>query len=454
MHRPSRALAALSVAALLVAALAALATHVSAASKVVAFTLANGMQVVVIPDHRAPVVTHMVWYRVGAADDPPSKSGLAHFVEHLMFKSTDTRKTGEFTRIVNRLGARHNALTAYDTTTYFQRTAKEHLGTLMELEADRMANLKLDAQDVSTERDVVKEERRSSIDASPLAILNEQMLAALYQNHPYGRPVLGWEHEIAGLQLEDAVAFYKHHYAVENSILVVAGDVTPAEVRALAERTYGRHRPSAAPRMRSRPLEPGHIAARRVLLEDERATSPLMLRAYHAPSFKSAQKNEAEALMILARILGGDDTSRLYRKLVLEQRVAVQSGADYQGGNRDSGRLAVLALAAKDRTMADLELAVDEVIAAIASGGVTAEELSRAKRSLEVDAIFATDNQERRARRIGEALTVGRTLEEIEGESARIQAVTAMDVQMVAATYLQPRRSVTGTLVRPTPVKR
>jgi zinc protease len=444
----------LAMAVLLAVLPGALATRALAAPKASTFTLANGMQVVVIADHRSPVVTHMVWYRIGAADDPPSKSGIAHFLEHLMFKATDKIKTGEFTRIVNRLGARHNALTAHDTTSYFQRTAKEHLGTLMELEADRMVNLRLDASDVMTERDVIKEERRSSVDASPVAILNEQMLATLYQNHPYGRPVLGWEHEIAELGLEDAVAFYKRHYAVDNSILVVAGDVTEAEVRMLAERTYGRNRPSAGKPDRMRPQEPPHIGARRVHLEDARASSPLVLRYYHTASFSAAPRGEAEALTVLARILGGDDTSRLYRRLVLEQRLAVQSGSDYQGGNRDSGRLAVLALAARDKTPAELEAAIDDVVAAIVGGGVTSDELTRAKRSLEAEAVFDTDNQEKRARRMGEALAVGRKLDEIEDESARMQAVTAADVQRAAATYLQLRRSVTGTLVQPAAAKR
>ncbi|MFM9940818.1 MAG: M16 family metallopeptidase [Hyphomicrobiaceae bacterium] len=420
------------------------------------FSLANGMQVVVIPDHRSPVVTHMVWYRVGATDDPPAKSGLAHFLEHLMFKATATIKSGEFTRVVNRLGARHNALTTHDTTTYFQRTAKEHLSRLMELEADRMVNLQLDAQEVLTERDVIKEERRSSVDASPIAILNEQMLAGLYQNHPYGRPVLGWAHEIATLDRDDALAFYKRHYAANNSILVVVGDVTEAGVRELAERTYGRLKPSSGPlnRDHGRPLEPEHIAARRVHLEDARVSSPLLLRYYHAPSLKSASKGEAEALTVLGRILGGDDTSRLYRALVVERRIAVQAGADYQSGNRDSGRLALLALAAKDRTPAELEAAMDDVVSAVVSGGVTDEELTRAKRSLEAQAVFATDNQESRARRMGEALTIGRTLEDVEGEGARIQAVTAADVQTAARTYLQLRRSVTGSLTQPATAKR
>lgn len=413
------------------------------------FTLANGMQVVVIPDHRAPVVTHMVWYRVGGADDPQGKSGLAHFLEHLMFKATARIKTGEFARTVNRLGGRHNALTAHDTTVYFQRVAKEHLGALMELEADRMARLRFDEQEARTERDVVREERRSSVDASPLAVINEQMLAALYQNHPYRRPVLGWAHEIEALDHRDAAAFYEVHYAVDNAILLVAGDVTTSEVRALAERTYGRNAPRRTTAVRVRPSEPVHVAPRRVVVMDERAGEPLLLRFYHVPSRRSAPANEAAVLTVLARILGGDDTSRLYRHLVLERKLAVQSGADYQGANLDSGRLALLALAAKGHSPAEIEAAVDEVIAGVVADGVTQEELTRAKRGLEADHVFELDNQEKLARRYGEGLTVGRTLADIEGDPERIEKVTADEVRQVAAGFLQLRRSVTGVLVKP-----
>ena len=423
--------------------------NVAAEAKASSFRLANGMQVVVIPDNRAPVVTHMVWYRVGAADDPQGKSGLAHFLEHLMFKATARLKTGDFTRTVNRLGGRHNALTAHDTTAYFQRAAKEHLGALMELEADRMASLRFDAAEVATERDVIMEERRASVEASPVAMLNEQMLAALYQNHPYRRPVLGWAHEIAGLDRTDAAAFYERNYAPDNSILVVAGDVTEAEVRALAERSCGRISASLALTPRQHPQEPPHISPRRVRLEDARVGEPLLLRYYHVPSLRSGTAVEAAALTVLARILGGDDTSRLYRTLVIEKKLAVQAGADYQSGNRDSGRLAVLALAAKDRSIAEVEAAIDEVIETVASRGLAEDEVLRAKRGLEADQVFELDNQEKRARRYGEGLTVGRTLGDIEGLAAQIQAVTAADVRKVAVDQLQLRRSVTGLLTKP-----
>ena len=420
-----------------------------AQSKVATFTLGNGMQVVVIPDTRVPVVTHMVWYKVGGADDPWSRSGIAHFLEHLMFKATRTIKSGEFTRIVNGLGGRHNALTTHDTTTYFQRVAKEHLRRVMELEADRMTGLQLTAAEVTTERDVIKEERRASVDAQPLSLLNEQMLAALYQNHPYGRPVLGFAHEIAQLSQQDATAFYGQHYAPNNAILVVAGDASESEVRSLAEATYGRVKPKSGVKPRQRPSEPEAIAQRTVLLEDARAGAPLLLRTYHVPSMASANPGDAEALTLLGRVLGGDDTSRLYRALVLESKLAVQSGADYQGGGLDSGRLSLLALAVNGKSPQQLERAIDDVVSRVVADGVTMEELVRAKRAIEAELVFASDNQERLARRYGEALATGRTVADVEAFPGRIEAVTLADIKRAAVTFLIARRAVTGVLVRP-----
>ena len=428
----------------------AFATPSPAKSKIATFTLENGMKVVVIPDHRAPVVTHMIWYRVGAADDPWGKSGLAHFFEHLMFKSTRTKKTGDFTRIITRLGGRHNALTSRDSTAYFQRAAKQHLQSLMELEADRMVNLQLREQEVRIERNVVREERRGSVDGSPVNSLSEQMMSALYQNHPYARPVLGWPHEIADYRLKDVVDFYKRYYAPNNAVLVVSGDVTANEVRKLAEATYGRIETRPLPAARPRPLEPESLAPRWVRLTDARIGSPLMLRYYLVPSFASANSGDAEALAILARIIGGDTTSRLYRQLVLETKIALQAGADYQSTERDSGRLALLATSSRDIRPTHLEQAMDSVVANIRSNGVTQEEVDRAKRALEVERVFDTDNQERRARQIGKAVMNGRSIADIMDEAARIDAVAAADVNRVARKYLNPAGSVTGTIVSPT----
>jgi zinc protease len=423
----------------------------TATSKASEFTLANGMHVVVIADTRAPVVTHLVWYRVGAADEPKGVSGIAHFLEHLMFKSTDKIPMGEFSKIVARLGGQDNAFTGHDATAYFQRIAKERLKTVMEMEADRMVNLRLTEKEVLTERDVILEERRSRVENNPSAILDEQMSAALYMSHPYNIPVIGWEHEIARLTPADAMAFYKRHYAPNNAILVVSGDVTPEEVRTLAETTYGtvsRNPDVGAPRVR--PTEPPHRAPRRLTLEDARAGKPSVTRYYKVPSYVTAKPGEAEALDVMMRIVGRGSTSRLYRALVVEQRLASNAGGYYAGSGLDYGGMGVYAIAADGRTLAEVEAAIDRVIAEVRDTGVTAEELARAKTLMVADYIYESDNQATLARRYGWNLVVGRTLQDVKEWPDRIAKVTADDVKAAAATWLDMTRSVTGHLV-PTP---
>src|SRR6202167_6189560 len=242
----------------------------SFAPHVVNFTLANGLDVVVIPDHRAPVVTHMVWYRNGSADDPPGKSGIAHFLEHLMFKGTRTHAKGAFSEAVAEIGGQENAFTGNDYTAYFQRVAKEHLGTMMEFEADRMTGLVLTDEIVAPEREVVMEERRMHCDADPNSQLNEAVQAALFTHHPYGTPIIGWGHEIEGLGREDALAYYNRFYTPENAILIVAGDVAPEDAIRLSHSPYGKIRPRGEAPVRRRPREPESVARRLVTVNDEK----------------------------------------------------------------------------------------------------------------------------------------------------------------------------------------
>src|SRR5215475_7256621 len=321
------------------------------ASRVSEFTLANGLRVVVVPDHRAPVVTHYVWYLAGAADDPPGTSGIAHFLEHLMFKSTDKMPSGEFSKIVSRLGGQDNAFTTHDYTGYYQRIAKERLGTVMAMEADRMANLQLGEKDVETEREVILEERRARTENNPSNILSEQMSAALYRNHPYRIPIIGWMHEMAKLSRADALAFYKRFYAPNNAVMVVAGDVTAAEVKTLAEATYGKVKANPDVHSRLRPQEPPSRAPRRVELKDPRAGNASVRRFYLAPSLPKAEPGEAEALYLLMKIVGHSSTSRLYqRRLVFGARPRQrldrclrgcrQGRRPRQGGSRDRSRAA------------------------------------------------------------------------------------------------------------------
>ncbi|HXE69856.1 MAG TPA: pitrilysin family protein [Hyphomicrobiaceae bacterium] len=416
------------------------------------FTLANGMQVVVIEDHRVPVVTHMVWYRAGAAEDPWGTSGIAHFLEHLMFKSTGKLKSGEFSRTITRLGGRDNATTTHDSTSYYQRVAKEHLRAVMELEADRMVNLRLVEEEVKTERDVILAERRSNIDGNPLSLLSEQMLAALYQNHPYGRPSIGFEHEMAKLSRQDALSFYKRYYAPNNAVLVVAGDVTPEEVKALAQATYGKNRPNRALVRPVRADEPKPIAARRVQLVDGRAGARILLRYYLTPSFASGPPGEGESLELLARIIGGDDTSRLYRRLVVE-KLASTAGANFSSAGRDSGRLAFVIIPLEGVALEKVEAVLDAVILDVREKGVTQAELDRAKGAFEAVRVFESDDQGQLARRYGEGVAFGQSIADIDELAKRVQSRSLDDIKRVASEYLGLERSVTGTLVPPQKVE-
>lgn len=414
------------------------------------FTLPNGLMVVVVPDNRAPVVTHMIWYRVGAADEPPGTSGIAHFLEHLMFKATEKIGTGEFSKIVSRLGGQDNAFTAQDITAYFQRVSKDRLPKVMEMEADRMVNLKLDEKEVLTERDVILEERRSRVENNPSAILDEQMGAALYLAHPYRIPVIGWEHEMAKLSRDDAMKFYKRFYAPNNAILVVTGDVTPEEVRKLAEATYGKIPRNPNVSTVERPGEPPHRAARRIELKDPRAGRRTWHRHYIAPAYTHAAPGEAEALDLLLKILASGPTSRIYKKLVVDEHVASSAGGWYSGTARDLGKIALFAVPNDGVPFEKIEQLIDSVIADVAANGVTEVELERAKKAYLAEYIFQSDNQASLARRYGWALTVGATVKDIEEWPERLSKVTAAQVQ-AATRHLDILRSVTGTMLPEAP---
>jgi zinc protease len=424
----------------------------AAGPKVTQFRLDNGLEVMVIPDHRTPVVTHMVWYKVGSADEQPGKSGIAHFLEHLMFKGTEKHPQGTFSDTVARLGGQENAFTSTDYTAYFQRVAKQHLEKVMEFEADRMTGLKLSDEVVLPERDVVLEERRMRTDSQPGARLSEAMQAASYVNHPYQHPIIGWEHEIKKLNREDALAFYRRFYAPNNALLVVAGDVTPEEVRALAEKTYGSVKRADTP-PRDRPQEPEPQAQRRVALADARVAQPSLSRSYLVPSYRTAAPREAEALEVLSQILGGDQTGRLYRKLVVEKGLAAGAGGWYQGTSYDPTRFAVSATPRPGVSLEDLEVALDAVLAEIAEKGVDELELARAKTQLTADAIYSQDNQATLARIYGAAWATGQSADDVREWPARVKSVTADDVKQAAQRYLVLDRAVTGYL-KPAPAKK
>jgi zinc protease len=410
------------------------------------FTLANGLDVVVIPDHRVPVVTHMVWYRNGSADDPIGQSGIAHFLEHLMFKGTDKHPAGEFSKVVSGLGGQENAFTSYDYTAYFQRVTREHLGTMMEFEADRMSNLLIEENVVAPERDVVLEERRMRVETDPAAQLSEAMAASLFVHHPYGTPIIGWMHEIEGLSREHALAYYRRFYTPQNAILVVAGDVTEDEVRALAERTYGKIPVDGERVSRFRPREPDPVAERHITVADPKVEQPTLQRLYLVPSCRNATDRDCYALELLAEVVGGGPTSFLYRKLVLERGIAVNAGAWYMSSAMEDTRFCVYAVPAQGVSLEDLEKVVDEVLKTIPDEALDAEAIERAKTRLVAETIYSTDSQSSLARIYGSALAIGETIEDVRRWPSEIEAVLAADLASAAGRYLVNRRSVTGYL--------
>jgi len=410
------------------------------------FTLANGMRVVVVENHRAPVVMHQVWYKVGAADQPEGKSGLAHFLEHLMFKGTKSHGPGEFSRIVARNGGNENAFTSQDYTGYFQKVARDRLEIVMALEADRMTNLVLTDKIVLPERDVVFEERRSRIDNQPAALLSEQVTAVQYLVHPYRIPVIGWPDELAALTTEDALAYYRSHYAPNNAILIVVGDITAAELKPLAEKYYGVI-PARDITPRVRPTEPAPRAAKRVTLRDGRVRQASWSRSYLAPSRHAGATEQSYPLEVLAEILGDGTTSRLYRALVVDQRVAVSAGAWYDGVAYDLARFGLYATPTRGGDVATLEKAMDAEIARLLTDGVTDEEVERIKSRMLAKAVYARDSLYIAARIFGEALTAGLTVEDVEAWPDRIRAVTAAQVNAAARAVLVPEASVTGVLL-------
>jgi zinc protease len=440
---------------LTVSASGALAQTTVTSAPPATFTLGNGLQVVVIPDHRTPVVTQMIWYKVGSADETPGKSGLAHFLEHLMFKGTSEHPAGEFSQTVLRVGGNENAFTSTDYTGYFQRVPREELGKMMEFEADRMTGLILKDENVLPERDVVLEEFNMRVANNPEARLTEQIMAALYLNHPYGRPVIGWHQEIEKLDREDALAFYRRFYAPNNAILVVAGDVDATEVRPMVERTFGAVAAQPAiPAQRLRPQEPEPAAPRTVTLSDPRVEQPSLRRYYLVPSAATAAAGEGPALDVLAQLMGGGSNSYLYRRLVVDHPLAVNASASYQGTALDPTQFAISVSPRSGVEFAQVEQVIDEVISDIGQNAVRAEDLERVKTQLIAEAIYAQDNQATLARWYGGALTTGLSIEDIRSWPDRIRAVTAEQVREAAQKWLDKKRSVTGYLIKDTTPKR
>ena len=415
-------------------------------TKIFQFALQNGMQVLVIPDRRTPVVTQMLWYRTGAMDDPPGLSGLAHFFEHMMFRGTPTYPGDQFAQTIARNGGTDNAETTEDYTVFYEQIARDRLKLVMALDADRMANLDLNDQTVRTERDVVLEERRMRVENDPQALMREQVIAALHLSHPYGRPVLGWTDEIRHIGRVEAQDYYALHYAPNNAILVVAGDVTPQDVRADAESEYGK---VPARQIAPRPefAEPPRLAETRMTITREDAKLPLFLRLYRVPSYTEARPGEAEALDTLAQLLGGDTTSALYRELVVRRRLASDAGASYSGYVRDAAEFEVYAIPRQGVRLDVLERNVDDVMRPFVQAAPRAADLERAKTQLVADAIYRRDSQYEVAMAYGQALAIGLTADDVTEWPDRIRAVTGDAVLRAARDDLVLHEAVTGNLL-------
>ena len=412
--------------------------------QVTSYTLDNGMQVVVIEDHRAPVVVHMVWYRAGAADETPGVSGVAHFLEHLLFKKTKNLEAGELSRTVAENGGTDNAFTSYDYTAYYQRVAADRLPIMMRMEADRMINLDLSEEDILVERDVIIEERNQRTETNPNALYREQANAALFQNHRYGVPVIGWRHEMSNLTLSDALDYYQKFYAPNNAVLIVAGDVMPEDVLALAQEIYGQIPANVDLPERKRPVEPPHFAPRRIEYVDERVSQPYVVRSYLAPERNSGDQRSAAALVLLADILGDGQASVLQRKLQFETQEALYASASYSGVSLDKTSFGIYIVPAADVTLLDAEAALDRAISEFLEEGVDEAQLARLKTQYRAAGIYAQDNVNGLANAYGRALTSGLTLEDIHAWPDILQSITTDEIIAAATQVFDLNSSVTG----------
>ncbi|MDE2181464.1 MAG: insulinase family protein [Alphaproteobacteria bacterium] len=413
------------------------------------FVLQNGLQVVVVPDHRAPVVTQMLVYKVGAVDDPPGTSGLAHFFEHMMFRGTKSVPGEGFSQTIARNGGDDNAFTTRDYTVFHEQVSRDKLRLVMHLEADRMANLDLSDSAVATERDVVLEERRLRVDIDPAALTEEQADAALYLSHPYGRPIVGWPDEIRHIGRSEADDFYKHHYAPNNAILIEVGDVTVDDVRAVAESEFGTL-PARELQPRADYAQPPRLGETRLAIIRPDAKVPMLLRIYRVPSYGDAAPGRAEALEVLARLLGGDATSVLYRKLVVERHMATDVSVTYDGYRRDAGAFSISVQPRPGASLDAVERAMDDALAPYLKRAPNKAELARAKALLIAGATFRRDSPFDMAQAYAGALGVGLTPYDVQQWPSRIQAVAPKDVLAAASADLVRPESVTATL---TPAK-
>lgn len=410
------------------------------------FTLENGLQVIIVTNRRAPVVTHMLWYRTGAADEPPGQSGIAHYLEHLMFKGTKEVPPQEFSKIVARNGGRDNAMTSWDYTAYFQNIAVDRLETVMRLEADRMTNLQLSDAVTLPERDVILAERGQVVERDPARRLGEAAYAALFPHHPYGIPIIGWRHEMENLSREDAENWYRRWYAPNNAVLTLVGDIDAETARPLVERYYGAIPARDVP-ARTRLQDPPLDSAVTVRLRDAEVRQPSWTRYYRAPSYRTAKGDEAYALQLVADALGGGATGRLYQALVLEQDIAVSAGAWYSPTRLDETVFGLFVTPAPGVAIETIDAAIEAEIADFLAEGVGAERLATSKQRVRDAAVLARDSLMRPAYAFGMALTTGGDIDQVEQWPARIEAVTLAAADQAARAVLDVPFHVTSILL-------
>lgn len=402
------------------------------------FTLANGMQVVVIPNHRAPVVTHMVWYKVGSADEPQGDgiSGVAHYLEHLMFKGTNVIGPGDFSKIIRSWGGEDNAFTSWDYTAYFQSIAKDYLPRVMAFEADRMVNLAPPADQVKSELQVVIEERRQRTDNDPRTLFSEQMRAALFNTSPYGIPIIGWKDEMPKMEWRHMRDYYKTWYAPNNAILIVSGDITAAELKPLAEKYYGVLKSREIP-PHIRPAVPAFAAEQKLTLRHEDVRQPALLQAWLAPAYLE-NKQESLALQVLIEMISGGPSTRLYQSLVTTQKLASAVHLSYDGDSRGAGSIWLYAIPVPGVSLDSLQAAFAREISLMIDEPFKKDDMERAKTRLIDSAIYARDSVSGPAMIIGRNLAAGATLDDIETWPEQISKVSVADVQAVLKKYLSP----------------
>nr|WP_242007087.1 pitrilysin family protein [Candidatus Nitrotoga sp. AM1P] len=423
---------------------------VEAQAEVFEKTLSNGLKVIVKEDHRAPVIVQQIWYRAGSMDENIGVTGIAHVLEHMMFKGTKNVPVGQFSKRISAAGGRENAFTSNDYTAYFQQLHKSKLPLAMQLESDRMRNLHLTETEFSKEIKVVMEERRMRTDDEPRALMNEKLMAAAFQEHPYRTPVIGWMNDLETLSVNDAKTWYKNWYVPNNATLVVAGDVKASEVFALAQRFYGGIPARSLP-ARKHFSEPPQLGVKRIVVKAP-AQLPHLVMAYHAPSLRDPEKDwQPYALQILAGILDGNASARLNKILVREKQLASNAGAEYDATSRGPSLFMLEGTPSEGKSVTEIEEGLREQIAILKRDGVNEDELKRAKAQVTASEVYKLDSLFYQAMQIGQMESIGLSYKTIPLILKKLQAVTAQQVQEVAREFLQDDQ-LTIAVLEPQPL--